>query len=326
MTSLNVNSFNTEKVTTMQGMLPHCSSLTRLNLSSFTFKSSINTDNMLGSCSSLTWLSVNYTAQFLNENACKNVGATTKCTLYTPYFCNLDDAGVWIRNPYKYEVVSDAGTVIPRSKPCQLWKHHAGEYCRFFDVNKPYWMTLIGNPEPLTDKIFTNLEFRACVEGDGNFIKEQKDGNEETVRFGEFYLPFDYLETWNEYQFGTAILQNKNGHDWFKHHLNDHTATLKRKFRIWRCDIPRDNRLQVRTGVFDYTFDNTFRGGLKTVHPLDRMRNPWLYLTLTKQAAEDVPLLDDNDQIMKDDDNVVVMRLVTLPKTEIHDLVMTYFN
>lgn len=245
---------------------------------------------------------------------------------YTPYFCNLDDAGVWIRNPYKYEVISDAGTVIPRSKPCQLWKHHAGEYCRFFDVNKPYWMTLIGNPEPLTDKIFTNLEFRACVEGDGNFIKEQKDGNEETVRFGEFYLPFDYLETWNEYQFGTAILQNKNGHDWFKHHTPDKTATLKRKFRIWRCDIPRDNRLQVRTGVFDYTFDNTFRGGLKTLHPLDRMRNPWLYLTLTKQAAEDVPLLDDNDQIMKDDDNVVVMRPVTLPKTEIHDLVMTYFN
>jgi len=50
-------------------------------------------------------------------------------------------------------------------------------------------MTLIGNPEPTVDKTFTNLEFRACVQGEG------------TVANDEFtpYLPFDGLEVWNEY-------------------------------------------------------------------------------------------------------------------------------
>jgi len=54
------------------------------------------------------------------------------------------------------------------------------------------------------------------------------------------------------------------------HHLSDGTAALKRKFRIWRCDIPRDN-----VGVFE---DGN---GKKITHPLDRMRNPWLYLKMT---------------------------------------------
>ena len=89
-----------------------------------------------------------------------------------PFLCSLDDIGVWIKDNV-------------------LWKHQAGGYCDFFSSKKPYWMTLIGNPEPQSDKIFTNLEFRACVEGDGEY-------NANTDKFTPT-LPFDSLETWNEY-------------------------------------------------------------------------------------------------------------------------------
>jgi hypothetical protein len=183
----------------------------------------------------------------------------------TPYFCNLENTGVWIRNN---------GTV---------WKHNAGTYCSFFNSQEPYSMTLVGNPEPQLDKIFTNLEFRACVDGEGTL-----SGDDYTP-----YLPFNSLETWDEYQHGITTLSIRNGHDAFKHH-DGFDSSLKRKFRIWRCDIPRDNASLALDEGLDVK-------RLKT-HPNDRMRNPWLYLKLMKNASGS---------------NL---------KTEIHDIVMTYFG
>ena len=115
-------------------------------------------------------------------------------------------------------------------------------------------MTLVGNPEPTLDKIFTNLEFRACVEGEGTGT----DGGNGDVFDNTFdytfhpegggivpskyvpYLPFDYLETWNEYQHGISYLENRNGHSLSLHHTGLRSA-LNRKFRIWRCDVPCNN-------------------------------------------------------------------------------------
>jgi hypothetical protein len=147
-------------------------------------------------------------------------------------------------------------------------------------------MTLIGNPEPQMDKIFTNLEFRACVDGDGT-VDQQTDKFTPT-------LPFDSLETWNEYQHGVVTLSNKNGHAAMKHHTSDGDSSLKRKFRIWRCDIPRDNA----TAPENDTERNIYR---KNRHPLDRMRNPWLYLKLLKSTG-------------------------TNNRTEVHDVMITYFG
>ena len=184
----------------------------------------------------------------------------------SPFFENLDDVGLWIKGNGS------------------LWRHQAGDYGSFFGENKPYGMTLVGNPEPQLDKIFTNLEFRASVEGDG----EQTNAG----KFN-FYLPFDSLETWNEYQHGLAKLDIKNGHAAMKHHTLDNNASLKRKFRIWRCDIPRDNA--------PLSCDAALGVSRTKQHPVDRMRNPWLYLKLQKDA--------DTDK-----------------KVEIHDIVMTYFT
>ena len=125
-------------------------------------------------------------------------------------------------------------------------------------------MTFIGNPEPLLSKIFTNMEFRATVDGEEDHLP----------------LPFDSIETWNEYQHGKMAIQNRNGVEALQHYLNDVTS-LRRKLRIWRCDIPRDSHRK-----------------------LERMRNPWLYLKLEKEAAA-------NNQLLK--------------RTEMHDFIMTYF-
>ena len=187
----------------------------------------------------------------------------------TPFFENLDDIGIWVKGN-------------------KLWKHQAGEYGKFFGDNKPYSMTLIANQEPQMDKIFTNLEFRACVSGEGIY-------DESNDKFTPS-LPFDNLEAWDEYQHGITTLNNRNRGSRFEHGIID--GILARKFRIWRCDIPRDN------AEVDAMTEAPL--GIKRFkkRPLDRIRNTWAYLKLGKNAAADD---------------------ASLSKTEIHDIMATYF-
>lgn len=186
-----------------------------------------------------------------------------------PFFVSLDDREIWIKG--------------------QLWEHQAGDYCNFFGTYKPFSMTLIANQEPQIDKMFTNLEFRACVEGDGT-----ASGNSFTP-----WLPFDTLEVWDEYQHGVLSLDYKNGHDRFTHGTKDNSSHLARKFRMWSCDIPRDNA--------PVNASTEAAMGIKRVkvRPLDRIRNPWAYIKLTKNAAAEKSFLN---------------------KTEIHDIMATYFG
>lgn len=172
-----------------------------------------------------------------------------------------------------------------------LWKMFEGNYGQFFGANKPWNLTFISNGlnegTVNMDKTFTNIEFRASVEGDGEL-------DDKTGKFTPA-LPFDSLETWNEYQHGITSLEIKNGHAAMIH--GSDSSTLIRKFRIWRCDIPRNNAsLESDAGL-----PNCSR---KIRKPLDRMRNPWLYLKFQKDAAGEGKVL---------------------PLTEIHDIVMTYF-
>lgn len=186
------------------------------------------------------------------------------------YFNSLDDIGIWI-------------------KGSDLYQHQAGEYCNFFDENKPFSMTLIANQEPQMDKIFTNLEFRACVEGEGSY--------DETKNKFVPSLPFDSLEAWNEYQHGISTLNNRNANDRFTH--GKENEILARKFRMWACDIPRDN------AKVDTTTESLMRIKRFKARPLDRIRNPWAYIKLTKNAAAEKSFLN---------------------KTEIHDIMATYFG
>ena len=190
-----------------------------------------------------------------------------------PFFESLDDMGIWV-----YSGVGGSS----------LHGHQMGDYCRFFWHNKPFFMTLIANQEPQVDKIFTNLEFRACVDGEGGYdIYNKYIPN----------LPFDNIETWDEYQHGTITLNTRYKGGRLTHGTMD--GVLERKFRIWRCDLPRDNA----------PLDNETESkmGIKRldVKPLDRMRNPWIYIKLSKDAGREG---------------------VSMNKVEVHDIVATYFD
>lgn len=185
-----------------------------------------------------------------------------------PYFCGVQDIGLWIGKDNSKE-----------GNQYYLYQHRAGEYCNFFGVSKPFSLTLVGNAESQLDKTFTNLEFRAMVNGEGETGAKEKYSA---------YLPFDKLEVWNEYQHGLSTLKDALS---MKHHLfKEEASTLKRKFRMWRCDIPRDN------APIPETKEGVFR---TKAHPMNRMRNPWVYLKL-----------ENNNTSNK--------------KVEIHDIVMMY--
>ena len=185
---------------------------------------------------------------------------------------NVEDSMVWI-------------APTPYLNATTLWKHQgAGDssYCHLLGRQYGYGTTFICNAEPQADKIFTNLEFRSCVDGDGVL---------EAGRF-EPFLPFDSLEVWDEYQHGITMLHSSQRPE---PHFQDGINSLTRKFSIWRCEIPRNNAdLSTDEGL-----PNCYR---KIRKPVDRMRNPWLYLRLMKSAVGN------------------------MPRTEVHDIVATYFS
>lgn len=154
-----------------------------------------------------------------------------------------------------------------------LYMQEAGtDYGRFCNNYWPYYITYIENQDPMTDKTFSTLDFRATVDGEGSYDKDGKFS---------FTLPFDTLTVWNDYQSGKAKLGQKNGHSAFLHHTSNMAGALKRKFRMWHCDIPRDNVGKI-----------TGSNGKTITHPLDRMRSPWMYFKLQGQAKQQMELHD----------------------------------
>lgn len=141
---------------------------------------------------------------------------------HTPYFINLKDKGLAL-NP------ASGGTMY------RVWLHNEGDYNMYFNKYQPFSTTIIANPDMPLDKVFNTLEFKAD--------SWDKDSLLNTT--------FDTLTTWNEYQSGVSTLNNVIGKP----------ATLKKKFRIWRANIPRDSS-----------------------NNRDRMRNPWLYIKLSMET------------------------------------------
>lgn len=117
-------------------------------------------------------------------------------------------------------------------KDGKMWEQFAGDYNMFFGEYKPFSITFVANAEEPNDKIFNTVEFRADS-WDGDTLINNKT--------------FDTLDVWNEYQHGTTPLTNMLGHP----------SPLKKKFRIWRANIPR-----------------------AIVNNRDRIRNTWAYIKL----------------------------------------------
>ena len=144
-----------------------------------------------------------------------------------PYFTNLEDRGIAFN-------VEGTGTLY------RPWLHNEGDYNMFFGVYQPFYTTVIANPDMPVDKIFNNLEFRS----------DSWDKSDNLLN-----TTFDTLTVWNEYQQGTSSLNNILGRP----------SDLKKKFRIWRANIPRASAI-----------GSTKKGR-------DRMRNPWLYIKLSME-------------------------------------------
>lgn len=140
---------------------------------------------------------------------------------------------------YSYENVPYFSNILDRGlwvKDGKLWLHNEGDYNTFFNSYQPFYTTVISNPDMTQDKIFNTLEFRAdSWNSEGKLLD----------------TTYDTLSVWNEYQSGESKLT----------HVLGRPSSLKKKFRIWRANIPRDKS-----------------------NNKDRMRNPWLYLKLSMES------------------------------------------
>ena len=115
----------------------------------------------------------------------------------------------------------------------KLWHNFEGDYNMFYGEFKPYSITVVANSDEPYDKIFNTVEFRSDSWNNDELINNQT---------------FDTLEVWNEYQHGSSKLE-------FNKFI---PSVLKKKFRVWRANIPRD--------------DSNHR---------DRIRNTWAYVKLS---------------------------------------------
>ena len=104
-----------------------------------------------------------------------------------------------------------------------IYKQRDGEYSTFFGQKRPYYIEILANDNPLISKTFTNVEFNM----DPTYL-----GSSEEI--------FDFIYATTSYQEGCEDLKvNKIK-----------PSNMKRKFRIWRINLPREegtmNRLRDR--------------------------------------------------------------------------------
>ena len=123
---------------------------------------------------------------------------------------------------------------------CTLHSMFTGNYNHFFGYYKPFDITFISNADSALDKTFTNLELRADFWANNSLQHNRL---------------FDYIKVWNEYQ---------DSGEYPLTYANAKPSNLKKKFRIWRIDIPRDKDRR-----------------------LDRIRNTWTKIKLGMYEGED---------------------------------------
>lgn len=147
-----------------------------------------------------------------------------------------------------------------------IWKQYAGDYNTFYGKYKPFWLTLISN-DGNVDKTFNTVEFEAdSWDKDNNLMSDT----------------FDHLSAWDEYQIGESNLRTINSIKYY------HFSNLKRKFRVWRANIPRELKLKgmsfanALAKIQEGNVDNTTGRVLNMVEGLNRIRNTWAYIRLKK--------------------------------------------
>lgn len=146
--------------------------------------------------------------------------------------------------PFMFNIDNDFYAI----KDGHIWEQFAGDYNMFYGEYKPYSITWVANQDEPYNKIFNNLDYRAdhwTIDENGNEVLDTENS-------------FDLLEVWTEYQKGVLPLVNTKGKP----------SSIKRKFRVWRTNIPRFN---------------TDWNGIKA-NGRDRISNPWAFVKLSKEG------------------------------------------
>ena len=178
-----------------------------------------------------------------------------------------------------------------------FWKKNSIDATKFFGNYSPVEIQLHCNPEPTLDKTFSTVEYRTdCFDTKGTYLPD---------------VSFDTFRAWNEYQdtLETAMwfdMQNKS----YANYSRGSVYRLKKKFRIWRVDIPRafygntlylpGNTVEVPdvTRTVDTQTNISARGSFRS---RDRIRNPWcnIYLAMDTSKTDKIVFHDLSIQYFK---------------------------
>ena len=162
-----------------------------------------------------------------------------------------------------------------------LWKQNEGLYCNFFNEQYDFWTQYRVTPDPYSDKIWTNIDYRADFyevldENGTSVIPEEYLINGDS--FGELSDTYKERETltdykvWDEYQTTGFVPLTHEHFD---------RDDVRKKFRIWRLAIPR----ALKEGTNKYG--------------MDRIRNPWINILFRKQEPDGKNLVQLHDFVVK---------------------------
>lgn len=159
----------------------------------------------------------------------------------------------------------------------KLYEFGTGEYNMFFGTFKPWLIDFISNGvsnqanNSTLDKVFDNLEYR--------MDRYSKDADTGTWK-NEHQKTLDYIRVFNEYQ-DTGYVDLSLTID-----RASSISNLKKKFRVWKVNIPRNRVIKDSDGTY------------KTTGKRDRIRNTWCNIELgIKEANTDKVELHDMNVI-----------------------------
>ena len=157
----------------------------------------------------------------------------------------------------------------------KLYEFGTGEYNIFFGTFRPWLIDFISNGvsnqanNSTLDKVFDNLEYRM-----DRYSKDATTG----IWKNEHQKTLDYIRVFNEYQ-DTGYVDLSLTID-----RASSISNLKKKFRVWRVNIPRNKVIKDNGGTY------------KTTGKRDRIRNTWcnIELGIKEENTDKVEMHDMN--------------------------------
>lgn len=127
----------------------------------------------------------------------------------------------------------------------KLYENNAGDYNNFYGVTKGWDFSFISNQNPTITKIFDTIELRADSYNSDSLIGDKYSTKSQSGQ------PFNFIRVKNEYQDTRGYEEDGTPKD-----VSFDFSNLRKKFRVWRGLIPRNNGTR------------------------QRIRNPWAMITL----------------------------------------------